>query len=114
MRQPGPEATISHDIRLALGSEPDLVLWRNSTGAGEVEGRWQSWGLCKGGADLVGMLGPHARWFCLETKSKRGRHEDDQKLFAALVRRHGGFYALARSVADARAALERARAGGNE
>jgi len=108
------ESQLLHDVRLALGREPDLVLWRNSSGAVETNGRWQTFGLCKGGSDIVGILAPAGRWFCLELKSERGRLTEDQKLFAALVRRLGGFCATARTVDEARAALERARAGAKE
>lgn len=107
------ESAIQYAVRVALGREPDLALWRNSTGAVEVGGRWQRFGLVRGGADLVGCLGPTGRWFCLECKTDRGRLSEDQKLFGALVQRLGGFWAVARSVDEARDALERARRGEN-
>ena len=80
------ERDVLHDIREALGQEPDLVLWRNGVGAGEfVEGRevqraldllrmgktidaagllttvldsarFAKYGLPKGSADIVGIL----------------------------------------------------------
>lgn len=106
-----PEAKLSAEIRLALGREKDLVLWRNHTGAAEVRGHWQKFGLCVGSSDLVGILGPLGRFFGLEIKTPKGRLSEDQRLFAALVRRLGGFCSVARSVEEGRAALDRARRG---
>lgn len=132
LASPQSEADISAAIRLALGSEPDLVLWRQSVGVfavlDEVRGevRTQRAGLPKGSADLVGILSmpcaligdaPCAerrrvgRFFALEVKTRRGVVSDDQRKWHALVYRHGGFVAVVRSVDDARAALARARAG---
>jgi hypothetical protein len=108
MRPPTPESQLSHDIRLALGRESDLVLWRNHVGSAQVRGVWQRFGLAPGSADLVGV-GPGGRFFALEIKAPSGREREDQTLWANLVRSKGGFVATVRSVAEARAALEEAR-----
>ncbi len=128
------ESQILAAIRKDLGREPDLVLWRLSQG-GAVSRGGQTYraGLSVNGAsDLIGMLtvrcwvqvddygrelqeGPEvARFFALEVKAARGVVSKEQKLFLELVRQRGGFAAVVRSVEDARAALERARAGGSE
>ena len=110
------ESRVQDEIRLALGLEDDLVLWRNNVGVAQFDnGSRVAYGLAPGSADLVGILAPSGRWFCLELKRlKGGRVEAEQKLWHALVRRMGGFCAVVRSVDEARAALERARTGATE
>lgn len=55
-----------------------------------------------------------ARFFALEVKSARGKQSAAQVLWGNLVRKMGGFYAVVRSVEEARDALERARLGKSE
>lgn len=110
------EAQLLADVRQALGREPDLTLWRNNTGGVETTGRGGRdrlvrYGLCRGSADLVGILGPHGRLLALECKTATGRTTPEQDLFLDLVRSRGGFAAVVRSVEDARAAIDRARQG---
>lgn len=105
------EATIQHDIRLALGNEDDLVLFRVQPGGiSDAFGR-PIRTAPNGIADLCGVLAPSGRWFCLEVKTARGRQSKAQKQFEALIRSMGGFYAVVRSVSDACSALDAARAG---
>ena len=101
------ESELQQQIRIALGTEPGLVLWRNSVGVADVGGRVQRFGLCKGSADLIGIL--DGRFVALEVKTERGRVSPEQQLFLDLVRRRGGFAAVVRSIDDARAAVTRAR-----
>lgn len=114
------EAEIMRDIRAALGLEHDLTLHRNTTGQTEEwspesgRARTIAYGLGKGSPDLVGWLAPHGRWFALEVKTATGTTSPAQKLWIANIRRGGGFAAVVRSVADARAALGRARLGACE
>ena len=112
------EAQISDAIRLALGSDPTLVLWRNNCGVAE---HWNGksvdtvrYGLANGSADFIGVLQPEGRFVALEIKSPSGRVTPDQVKWLALVRRMGGFAAVVRSVDEARAAIERARGGACE
>lgn len=107
------ERDILAAVRLALGREPDLVLWRLSAGITRdpLTGRSYRAGLVPGAADLIGVLAPHGRLFALEVKTATGRISPEQKLWASLVRDHGGFVATIRSVEDAHAALARARDG---
>jgi hypothetical protein len=125
-----------NDVRLALGQEPDLVLWRSSVAGVEVwdektgRSRWQHAGLPKGSADLVGILrvrvavlrsgnGPEptpviadfGRWFCLEIKAPGVQPRRDQREWLELVQKFGGFAWVVHSVDEARAALDRARRG---
>jgi hypothetical protein len=113
------ENQIQQAIRIALGDEPDLVLWRNNTGSAEAwdpssgTTRVHKFGLAVGSADLVGILRP-GRFFALEVKQTRGRVSPEQEAWLALVRRMGGFAAVVRSVDEAKAALARARNGASE
>lgn len=104
------EREIQHAIRLALGDEPDLILFRNTVGAALVQGgRRITYGLCPGSADLVGVLGPRGRWFCLEVKQPGKHSTAEQKRWADLMRARGAFVAEVSSVDDARNALSVAR-----
>ena len=119
------ESRTQHDIRLALGLEDDLVLWRNAAGAirddkGKIVGKF---GLVVGACDTIGiqtlpvrLLPPETiigRFFALEIKThaKWSKPEPEQERFINLVRARGGFAAIGRDVDEARAALERARKG---
>ena len=112
------EADILRAIRLALGKEEGLVLWRLGSGMVHArDGRVVRLGLsANGGADLIGVLSPLGRWFALEIKC-RGRLSREQKQWLALVRRMGGFACCIReqvpsaAVQAAQDALARARAG---
>lgn len=100
-----------HATRLALGREPDFTLWNNSK-VTMVDGEPRATpGLTKGASDLLGILEPHGRLVALEAKTGAGQLNPDQRLFFELVRKRGGFAAVFHSVDEARAALERARAG---
>lgn len=115
-----PESVLQAEIRLALGRDPTLVLWRNSTGtAAHLNPRTNRtttvrYGLAVGSADLVGILAPAGRFVALEVKTANGRVSPEQTTWLALVRSRGGFAAVVRSVDDAIAAIERARAGAAE
>ena len=112
------ETRLQDAVRVALGSEIDLVLWRNNVGQAEHwTGREVSrvrYGLAPGSADLVGilrLLSGVGRFFALEIKTPKGRAADEQRQWLELVRRMGGFACVVRSVDEARAALGRARNG---
>lgn len=137
------EADIQQAIRLALGLEPGLVLWRNNVGAAfhaETKRPVQYGVGGTGGADLIGLLtvnvalfcadpdncddmprficnGHHrriARFIALEVKRPGGRVRPEQVDFINMVRADGGFAAIVHSVEEARAAIERARRGERE
>jgi hypothetical protein len=103
------EGHIQDEIRLALSDEPGLVLWRNNTGVAEHRGARVRYGLAVGSADLVGCL--RGRFVALEVKTPTGRATQEQRQWLAVVRLHGGFAAVVRSVDEARAAIARARLG---
>ena len=106
------EGHIQDEIRLALSDEPGLVLWRNNTGVADQRGQRVRYGLAVGSADLIGCIA--GRFIALEVKTATGRATPEQRLWLDLVRRHGGFAAIVRSVEDARAAIARARTGASE
>jgi hypothetical protein len=105
------ERDVQHAIRLALGRMTDVVLWRNSTGVARPNDRVVRYGLCVGSSDLIGILAPSGRLLALEVKTPVGRLTLEQRQFLELVRRRGGFACVVRSVDDAVAAMDRARAG---
>lgn len=126
------ETELQQQIRLALGHERDLVLWRNTVGFGEFEdGSKARFGLGVGSSDLIGILAPQGRFIGLEVKlpkalarilraiakgtiDKLSDTERAQILFINLVRARGGFGAFVDSEESAKAALARARTGASE
>ena len=116
-------ATLIRAIRLALAPHLDLVMWQNQTGAAKTTaGDWIRYGVppMGGGSDLVGILEPEGRWFCIEVKTPRDRLRPKQKLFLELIRDRGGFAAVVRAGSEDEAGqlavqcLERARKGERE
>jgi len=105
------ESEIQQQIRAALGRGHGLVLWRNSTGIAERDGRTHRFGLCRGSADLIGILSPSGRFVALEVKRPNGKPTEEQTLFLELVRKQGGFAAVVDSVDSALAAVDRAKRG---
>jgi hypothetical protein len=102
------ESQLQDQIRLALGREPDVLLYRNNCGVAEAHGHKIRFGVGNpGGADLIGIF--RGRFLAIEVKTAAGRQSDDQRRFQQLVERRGGIYLLARSVDDALAWLTRAR-----
>ncbi len=111
------ENPIQRDIELDLGALPDLLLLRNNVGravfVNESDARQYSvpYGLGTGSPDLVGILGPEGRFFCLEVKAPGEVPRPEQEKCHRTWRNFGAFVATVDSVGSARAALERARAG---
>lgn len=93
------ESTILKQILLALGSRPDLRVWRINVGAWKTEHGFVR-SAPKGTPDICGILTGGFALF-IETKSATGRQSKEQKAFQAMVERFGGCYVLARSVEEA-------------
>jgi VRR-NUC domain len=106
-----PEGRLLRHVQEALRAEPDLVLWRNSVGVTEHDGRRVTYGLALGSSDLIGILGSCGRFLAFEVKAPTGRLTEHQVRFLERVRQLGGFACVVRSVEEARAALGRAREG---
>lgn len=115
------EATIQDEIRAACARMPDVTLFRNAVGKMNVSGKWFSYGLGPGSADLVGWLccamprGTIARFLALEVKdpaqplSKHGKHVAEQEAWLANVRSCGGIAGMVTSVEEAVDLIERGR-----
>ena len=116
------ESKIQREVRLAL-SAPGQCFWRNNIGVAE---HWNdeaadvdhvAYGVGgPGGSDLLGCVG--GRWVALELKAPGARTKPKraalQAQFLRLVRSAGGFGCIVRSVPEALAAGERAKAGASE
>lgn len=105
------ESQLQDAIRLALGSDPALCLWRNNIGHAVMRhGARVTFGVGgPGGADLIGMFKAgdgRALFVALEIKTPTGRQSPEQRQYEALVRRLGGEYAILRSVDEALSWLE--------
>jgi hypothetical protein len=126
MNRSAAHTALLRDIRLALGREPDLVLWQVNQGHGEdKEGRHFAQGMVRGASDLIGILHLNRRFnygasvatfisglfISLEVKTGNATLSKDQQAFRDCVQRYGGFHAVVHSVEEARAAVERARRG---
>lgn len=114
------EARLLKEILADIGAEPGLLILRNHVGAAERfdersnATHYETFGLGEGTPDLVGILAPSGRWFCLEIKTATGRVSPEQAKCHPLWRRFGAFVAVVRSIDEARVALARARSGENE
>ena len=118
------ESTILAEIRSWAGTQPDVTLWRNQTGAlKDATGRLVTFGLCNGSADLVGVLRCHVhpipfrgvpcsvgRFIALEVKRPGEKARPEQEAWLALVRSMGGVAGVVTSVDEAEALLMDARA----
>jgi hypothetical protein len=78
-----PEGRLLRKILEALRQEPDVLVWRNTTGVTEHDGRWVTYGLALGSSDLIGLLGPHGRFVALEVKTPADRVTAHQARFLA-------------------------------
>ena len=103
------ESQLQDAIRLALGRDPTLALFRNNIGhAVMAHGGRVTFGVGgPGGADLIGMLS--GRFLGMEVKSPTGRQSPEQRQFQLLVESKGGIYLLVRSVDDAIAQITAVR-----
>jgi hypothetical protein len=111
------ETIIQQRIRLELGREPSLRLFRNNTGSlpDPRTKRPVQFGLCKGSADLIGwkqvtitpdMVGRKMAVFAsIEVKTPTGRLTPEQSNWLSVVQAAGGVAGVARSVEDAQQIL---------
>ena len=100
MKEIGKDGVLEK-VRLHLGKKPDLVLFRNQSGAVEVDGRWQRYGLTPGASDLIGirkllitpaLVGMYIGQFsALEAKAPGKKPTPEQRQFLDLVRKFGGY-----------------------
>ena len=121
---PNTEKQAQAIILAKLGSRSDIRLFRNSNGfgySGELvswsndqailkNARKQTFGLCPGSADLIGlqrliitpdMVGqPIAKFVSIEVKSERGRPTEAQANWAKMVANMGGYSVFAKDIGD--------------
>ena len=107
------ETTLQQEIRLALGTNPDVRAFRNQVGSlpDPRTGRLVTFGLARGSADLIGWrtitIGPEhvgqriAVFTSIEVKTPTGRVSSFQQSWHQAVLAAGGFSGIARSVSDA-------------
>lgn len=107
------ETDLQQRIRLALGTDPQLRLFRNQVGSlpDPRTGRLVTFGLARGSADLIGwrtvvvtpdMVGQRIAVFTsIEVKTPTGRLTPAQQAWLGVVRGAGGIAGVARSVGAA-------------
>jgi hypothetical protein len=98
------ESTIQNKIRLALGSRPDVRLFRNHVGVvKDQRGQVHSFGLRKGSADLIGWvrISHIAVFLSIEVKTATGRVREEQQQWMKNVNESGGIAFVARSEEEA-------------
>lgn len=109
------ERDIQNAIRLAVGSLPDVRLFRNNVGTLEdSRGVPVKFGLAPGSADLIGIVAPHGRFLSIECKKPKHRtnkrRAELQSNWARMVEAFGGVAGRdVQSVEDAMALVGRAR-----
>lgn len=103
------ESALMDQIRLALGSDAGVLLFRNNIGhAVMAHGGRVTFGVGgPGGADLIGIL--DGRPLAMEIKTPSGRQSAEQRQFQQLWEARGGVYLMPRSVDDALAMVATAR-----
>jgi hypothetical protein len=110
------ETNIQNQILAAIGSRADCRLFRNHVGrVQDAHGRWHTFGLCPGSADLIGWravtITPEhvgqtlAVFLSIEVKTPTGKPRPEQLRWLKAIQAHGGIGMVARSAAEAEAAL---------
>lgn len=105
------ESEIQAAVMRKLGSRPDTRVFRNHCGSVQDQaGRWHTFGLAKGSADLIGwqsititpeMVGTKvAQFLSVEVKTPTGRVRPEQDAWARTVNAHGGRAIIVRSTND--------------
>ena len=115
------EHSVQNSIFRAFGTRADMRIWRQNTGVAAYGRRKVRYGV-PGAADITGLIPvvqvlecPHCGGELstpplgvrleIEVKSAVGRASADQVAYGAMIRRFGGIYVLARSVADVEEAI---------
>lgn len=94
------ETPIMRETLVAVSNLPESMFWRNNTGVAiTMDGkRHIRFGL-NGSGDIIGAL--RGRPVAIETKTKDGSLDPDQKRFRRAWEKAGGVYIVARSPAEA-------------
>lgn len=116
------ERDVQARVMLALGSRPDIRIFRNQVGFGYVgehpHQRRVRFGLMPGSGDLIGWrtrtitaadIGKSfAQFLSVEVKSDRGATRENQIVWANVVRSQGGIAVIVRDPKQAIEAVEEA------
>lgn len=112
------ETEILQSIRVALAKLDGCTVFRNNSGKlPDAHGRWVTYGLGIGSADLVGIVRTlcrdcaSGRFFALEVKRPGAKESPDQARWIKTVRQLGGFATIVHSVDEALSAVGRCRLG---
>jgi hypothetical protein len=112
------EQVIQQQIRLDIGINPEVRLFRNNCGVATDQrtGNFIRYGLAVGSSDLIGirkvtitpdMVGQTIGVFAsLEVKTDTGKPSTDQKKWLSMVQAFGGIAGVVRSPQDARSLLQ--------
>lgn len=96
------ESSVLREVLLALGNQPDLVVFRNNTGVLRDEtGRPVRYGLMVGSPDIVGILAPWGRFVGFEVKRPGGKQSPDQERWARIAETRGAYCVLVQSAKQA-------------
>ena len=110
------EQAIQSDVRLVLGLDPDVVLWRNSVGSPPRATVHVRYGVCVESSVLIGIVTASfdcihiGRFLALEIKRPDARPTKDQISFLRLVQSRGGVAAVISSPSQAVALVAQAKA----
>lgn len=100
------ERDVVYDVLAAWGAHPRLRIARMNTGAALIRGRLVRFGV-PGTGDICGIIAPEGRLLMIECKTATGRQRKAQVTMQRVITAMGGLYFVARSLADADAALAR-------
>jgi hypothetical protein len=120
---PRREADVMGEVRTMLSSMAGVVHWRNNVGSlQDARGRFISYGLCEGSADLIACvqtaltcpscgvtLPPIGRFVGIEVKGPSTRTTEDQFAWARVVTSAHGVAGFAHADLDAKALVYQAR-----
>ena len=99
-----PEKDLVKTILAYLATRPDVLAWRQNTGAVRIGNRFVRFGQ-PGCADITGVL-KGGRRLEIECKSERGTLSPEQEAFGKRINHYGGLWLVARSLDDVRRALD--------
>ena len=100
------ETQLSLAIRESLLATGKVILWRSNSGKlPDKNGRWITYGLGVGSADLVGILKGSGRLIAFEVKLTKKKETPEQLAWHRVVNAAGGFAIVVRSVDEALDAL---------
>lgn len=100
MNRSAPHTALVRSILAACGSRPDCRLWANATGVGRSmdSDRTIRFGL-PGSSDILGIY-RSGKLLAIECKTGSARQSKEQLAFQDMVSKFGGYYYVARDVAD--------------